>query len=191
MNKINKLSHLSSKSDKLHPPRDWGSWSREFCLPEILATLAGCCQRHHPHTVATPCHHPGASLPKAATPHSKVKPELRLVCLGTSSATLGLNSHSMTSPAAEASPVGPDPKTCRPLSMLTGHVKVAAWGLGMTHRGAEAGAVHGNHRSDRRTSGAAEVKTGSAWDLLFAIPGDVAGRLAVRSRPVPDTPSVG
>lgn len=43
MNKINKLSHLSSKSDKLHPPRDWGSWSGEFCLPEKLATLAGCC----------------------------------------------------------------------------------------------------------------------------------------------------
>lgn len=48
MNKINKLSHLSYKSDKLHPPRDWGSWSREFCLPEILATLAGRCQRQSP-----------------------------------------------------------------------------------------------------------------------------------------------
>lgn len=48
MNKINKLSHLSSKSDKLHPPRNWGSWSGEFCLPEKLATLAGCCQRQSP-----------------------------------------------------------------------------------------------------------------------------------------------
>lgn len=39
-NKTNKLSHLSSKSDKLHPPQDWGSWwctGREYCLLETLA----------------------------------------------------------------------------------------------------------------------------------------------------------
>lgn len=68
MNKTNKLSHLSCKSDKLHPPRDWGSLStgRECCLLETLATRARCRQRQSPHSGCTlPSIH-RASLPKAA-----------------------------------------------------------------------------------------------------------------------------
>lgn len=67
MNKINKISHLSSKSDKLHPPRDWGSLSREFCLSEILATLAGCCQRQSPP-------HGGYTLPSIQEPPYQRQP---------------------------------------------------------------------------------------------------------------------
>lgn len=159
MNKMNKLSHFSCKSDKLYPPRDWGSLStgREYCLLETLATLAGCCQRQsRPHSGCTlPSIH-GASLPKAVTPHSKVKPELRPLT--------SLPGDQLCHPRPEFTvrwlplqlrplPCGLDLKAY-PLSMLTG-------GLGMTHRGAEAGAVHGNHRSDRGMGGAAEVKTGS------------------------------
>lgn len=50
-NKTNELSHLSSKSDKLYPPQDWGSCTGwEYHLQEPLATPGQMPAKVAPHT---------------------------------------------------------------------------------------------------------------------------------------------
>lgn len=71
-NKTNKLSHLSSKSDTgvlVH-------WQGVLLARDTGNSGLDAAKGSAPHTTATPCH-PSmeASLPKAATLHSKARPE--------------------------------------------------------------------------------------------------------------------
>lgn len=169
-NKTNELSHLSSKSNKLHPPQDWGSCTGwEYRLQETLATPGPMPPKVAPHTGWL---HP-ALLPRE--PLYQRQPHHTAKCSQTVDWSPG---HQFRHPRPELTgrqlPLQPRPllcgpaipteswlalpvtsrtrlgrKPCPPLSMLTGHED----GLMAPWDGAEAGAVHGRHRRGKGTSG--------------------------------------
>lgn len=71
-----KLSKSSSKRNQLHPEQAWGSLctGREVCLLEMRSSSPGKLAKGS-NLLSTY----GASLPEAASPHSKMKPEARTV----------------------------------------------------------------------------------------------------------------